>query len=114
MTETHPQITAGIDVGKSHLELSINAGPTQTYANNPEGIAALTLELARQPEPIALAVYEPHRRLRASPGNAAGRGRSARPPGASQQGARLRPGLRAAGQNRPPGRPSPVPLRRRL
>ena len=37
----------------------INAGPTQTYANDPEGIAALTLELACQPEPIALAVYEP-------------------------------------------------------
>ena len=59
MTETRPQITAGIDVGKSHLELSINAGPTQTYPNDPEGIAALTLELARQPEPIALAVHEP-------------------------------------------------------
>ena len=59
MTETHPKITAGIDVGKSHLELSVNAGPTQTYANDPEGIAALTMELARKPEPIALAVYEP-------------------------------------------------------
>ena len=26
MPETHPKITAGIDVGKAHLELSINAG----------------------------------------------------------------------------------------
>ena len=59
MTETHPKITAGIDVGKSHLELSISAGPTQTYANDPEGIAALTLELAAQSPPIALTVYEP-------------------------------------------------------
>ena len=40
-----------IDVGKSQLELSISAGPTQTYTNDPEGIAALTLELARQPKP---------------------------------------------------------------
>ena len=37
---------------------STNAGPTQTYANDPQGIAALTLELARHPEPIAL-VCEP-------------------------------------------------------
>ena len=59
MTETHPKITAGIDVGKAQLELSISAGPTQIYANDPEGISALTLELARQPEPIALAVHEP-------------------------------------------------------
>ena len=59
MTETHPKITAGIDVGKAQLELSINAGPTQTYANDPQGIAALTLEPARHPERIALAVYEP-------------------------------------------------------
>ena len=54
MTETHPKITAGIDVGKSHLELSISADPTQTYANDPEGIAALTLELSinqRRPHP---------------------------------------------------------------
>ena len=38
---------------------STNVGPTQTYANEPQCIAARTLELARQPEPIALAVYEP-------------------------------------------------------
>ena len=59
MTETHPKITAGIDVGKAQLELSISAGPTQIYANDPEGIAALTLELAAQSPPLALAVYEP-------------------------------------------------------
>ena len=60
MTKPHPKITASIDVVKSQLELSINAGPTQTYANDPEGIVALTLELARQPVPIGtLAVYEP-------------------------------------------------------
>ena len=59
MTETRPKITAGIDVGKARLELSINAGPTQTYANDPKGIAALTLELAAQSPPLALAVYEP-------------------------------------------------------
>ena len=51
MTETRPKITAGIDVGKAQLELSINAGPTQTFTNDPEGIAALTLELARRPTP---------------------------------------------------------------
>ena len=56
MTETNPKIIAGIDVGKAQLEVSINAGPTQTFPNDPEGIAALTLELARQPEPIALTV----------------------------------------------------------
>ena len=83
MTETHPKITVGIDVGKAHLGLSVNDGPTQTYPNDPEGIAAPTLELARYPA-------------------------------ASQPGARLRPDLRAAGQNRPPGLSSPVPLRRRL
>ena len=38
---------------------STNAGPTQTYANDPEGIAALTLEMTRHPEPITLAAYEP-------------------------------------------------------
>ena len=57
--DTNPKIPAGIDVGKARLELPVNAAPTQTYANDPEGIAALTLELARQPEPIALVVYEP-------------------------------------------------------
>ena len=60
MTETHPQITAGIDVGKAHLELSINQRRLHpNLPNDPEGIAVLTLELARLPEPIALAVYEP-------------------------------------------------------
>ena len=71
MTETHPKITAGIDVGKAQLELSVNAGPTQTYANDPQGIAVLTLELTRQPKPIALPEgVRTHRRLRASPGHA--------------------------------------------
>ena len=59
MPETHTKITAGIDVGKAQLELSISAGPAITCANAPEGIAVLTLGLARQPEPIALVVYEP-------------------------------------------------------
>ena len=35
MPETHPKITAGIDVGKAHLELSVNAGPTQTFPDDP-------------------------------------------------------------------------------
>ena len=30
MTKTNPQITAGIDVGKAHLELSVNAGPPKS------------------------------------------------------------------------------------
>ena len=73
MTETHPKITAGIDVGKAQLELSIGAGPTQTYANAPPSIAALTLELARQPEPIAPpGGVRTHRRLRAPTGDDAG------------------------------------------
>ena len=55
MTETHPKITAGIDVASSTWNCpSTNASPTQTYANDPEGIAALTLELSinqRRPHP---------------------------------------------------------------
>ena len=52
MTETHPKISDGTDVGKSRLELSINAAPTRIYANDPEGIAALTLALPRPPNPL--------------------------------------------------------------
>ena len=42
MTETSPKITAGIDVGKAQLELSANAGPTQTFANAPEVLSTYT------------------------------------------------------------------------
>ena len=76
--------------------------PIQTYPNDPEGIAALTLELSRQPKPIALAVYEPtggYERPLATLLAEAGLPACRVHP---KQGARLRPGLRPSGQNRPP------------
>ena len=55
--DNNGKIVAGIDVGKADLALSAAAGAVQHYANTPEGIAALALELARQS--VDLAVYEP-------------------------------------------------------
>ena len=94
MTETNP----GIDVGKANLALSLNAGPTRNYNNDPEGIAALTLKLAAQS--ITLAVHEPTGGYERPLGQGLRRRRTTRPPGERQPGARLRPGLRTARQNR--------------
>ena len=112
MTETHPKITAGIDVGKARLELSISAGLTQIYANDPQGIAALTLELARQPEPIGPGGVRTRRRLRAAPGHAV---TEAGVPARRVHPNKVRAYARACGQQAktdPLGRSSPLPLRR--
>ncbi len=47
----------GIDVSKVHLDAAVAAGPSQRFANDPEGIAALLDWLG--PQCIAQVVYEP-------------------------------------------------------
>ena len=60
MTETNPKITADIDVGKTQQELSINQRrPHPNLRQRTAVHRRPDLELPRQPEPIALAVYEP-------------------------------------------------------
>ena len=111
MTTTTPH-AVGVDVGKAHLDVAVADGPVRRFANDALGIAALVDWL--QPQAVAQVVYEPtvgyERPLGPGP---AGR-RLARPPGASQQGAGLRAGLRPVGQDRPPGRSGPGPVRRRI
>ena len=72
MTETNP----GIDAGKADLALSLNAGLTRNYNNDPEGIAALTLKLAAQS--ITLAAHEPTGGYERPLGRSPGRRRTAR------------------------------------
>ena len=35
------KVVAGIDVGKTHLDVSVSAGPVRRFDNTPAGIAAL-------------------------------------------------------------------------
>ena len=103
---------AGIDVSKAHLDAALAAGPSRRFPNDDSGIAALLEWL--ESRDAGKAVYEPAGGYELPLAEGLRQAGLPAYKGPSQQGAGLRPSLRTVGQDRPPRRSGPVPLRGRF